>query len=123
MLWRGYCLRLGNNNVLLPRAGVGQLRRANDRPGLVGVVGPVGGGNPSAAWGDEDGFADELGSGRGDGRTSRLDDAVAVGEKRLLEGDAGVEVLADEEVAVVEGAGPEADEKLAGAGGRFGDGV
>ena len=41
----------------------------------------------------------------------------------MLEGDAGVEVLADEEVAVVEGAGVEADEEFAGSWGGFGDGV
>lgn len=46
-----------------------------------------------------------------------LDDgAVAVGEEGVGEGDAWVEVLADEEVAVVEGGGVEADEEFLGAG-------
>lgn len=46
-----------------------------------------------------------------------LDDgAVAVGEEGVGEGNAWVEVLADEEVAVVEGGGIEADEEFLGAG-------
>jgi hypothetical protein len=41
----------------------------------------------------------------------------------VVEGDARVEVLADEEVAVVEGGGGEFDEELVWAGGGEGDGV
>lgn len=70
----------------------------------------------------------EQGLGGGGGRGGAVaaeggDGAVAVGEERVGEGDARVEVLADEEVAVVEGAGREFDEELAGAGGGDGDGV
>lgn len=46
---------------------------------------------------------------------------MAVGEEWVREGDVGVQVLADEEVAVVEGCGVEADEELAGPGGGKGD--
>lgn len=64
--------------------------------------------------GEEEGRAAAVGPGADDG-------AVAVGEERVCEGDGRVEVLADEEVAVVEGCGVEADEELAGAGGGEGD--
>ena len=61
---------------------------------------------------------------RGGGRAAEGDDdAGAVGEKGVGEGDGGVEVLADEEVAVVEGDGGDFDEELAGAWGGLGDGV
>lgn len=43
-------------------------------------------------------------------RPSLDNGAVAVGEEGVGEGDAWVEVLADKEVAVVEGGGVEADE-------------
>ena len=43
----------------------------------------------------------------GGGGAGRCDGADAVGEERDAEGRAGVEVLADEEVAVVEGRGGE----------------
>ena len=61
--------------------------------------------------------------GLGSRRAEGGDGAVAVGEERGGEGDAWVEGLADEEVAVVEGGGGEADEELLWAWGGDGDGV
>lgn len=61
--------------------------------------------------------------GGGAGGAEGGDGAVAVGEERGGEGDARVEVLADEEVAVVERGGREADEELLRPGGGGGDGV
>lgn len=64
-----------------------------------------------------------MGRSGGDGRAGGFDDAIAVGEKGVLEGDARVQVLADEEVAVVESARAQADEEFAGPGSGLGDGV
>lgn len=64
-----------------------------------------------------------LGEGRRGGPAEGDDDARGVREERGGEGDGGVEVLADEEVAVVEGDGGDFDEELAGAGGGLRDGV
>lgn len=50
------------------------------------------------------------------------DVAAAVGEEGDGEGCAGVEFLADEEVAVVEGCGGDFDEEVVGAGGGVRDG-
>lgn len=44
------------------------------------------------------------------------DGCHAVGEERTGKGDAGVEVLADEEVAVVKGSGVDPKEELVWAG-------
>lgn len=60
--------------------------------------------------------------GGGCGGAGRDDVAAAVGEEGDVEGRAGVEVLADEEVAVVEGGGGEADEEVVGSGCGGGDG-
>lgn len=59
--------------------------------------------------------------GGGGGGAGGDDDAAAVGEEGDVEGRAGVEVLADEEVAVVEGGGGEADEEFVGLRGGVGD--
>ncbi len=48
-------------------------------------------------------------------------DAAPVGEEGDGEGRTRVEVLADEEVAVVKGGGCEADEEFVGFGGGLGD--
>lgn len=64
-----------------------------------------------------------LGEGGRGGPAEGDDDARGVREERGGEGDGGVEVLADEEVAVVEGNGGDFDEELAGAWGWLGDGV
>ena len=60
---------------------------------------------PARSWIEYDAFSlPFLGGG---GRASGCDEADSVGEEGHAEGGAGVEVLADEEVAVVEGGGGE----------------
>jgi hypothetical protein len=67
----------------------------------------------------QEGFLGVLRAGRAEGG----DGAVAVGEEGRSKRDGGVEVLADEEVAVIEGGGGEFDEELAGSrGGDCGGG-
>jgi len=56
-------------------------------------------------------------SSEGAARPEGDDGCHAVGEEGSREGDAGGEVLADEEVAVVEGGGVNAEEKLVWARG------
>lgn len=58
---------------------------------------------------------------RGGGGAGGGDEAAAVGEEGDGEGGAGVEVLPDEEVAVVEGCGGDLDDEIVGAGVGFGD--
>ena len=93
------------------------LRAAEDRvPGR--RVRTVRGGGPAAAGGEDYAFA---GPGGGGGGARRGDDAAAVGEEGDREGDAGVEVLAEEVVAVVEGACADLDCEVVGGWGGVGD--
>lgn len=67
---------------------------------------------PACARVEEDAFSGPLLGGGGGPRG--CDDADAVGEEGDAEGSARVEVLADEEVAVVEGGGGEGYDGLGG---------
>ncbi len=92
--------------------------RAGGAGGRVGF-GAVGRGGPARAGVQDDAFVQPGGGG---GRGAGGDDgAAAVGEEGHVEGGAGVEVLADEEVAVVERGGVHADEDFVGLGGGVGD--
>lgn len=57
----------------------------------------------------------------GGGAAGGDDVAAAVGEEGHGEGGAGVELLSDEDVAVVEGCGGDLDDEVVGFGGGVGD--
>lgn len=118
MLWRLLDLARVDADILLQRAERVQFRAAEDRVAGRGL-GPVGRGGPSRAGVQDDALVEPVGGGGGGAGGS--DDAAAVGEEGDGEGRPGVEVLADEEVAVVEGGGGEADEELVGLWGGVGD--
>jgi hypothetical protein len=79
-----------------------RLRAAEDRV-AARCFGPVGRVGPACAWVQDDALVEPLFR----CRAGRCDKTDAVGEEGDAEGSAGVEVLADEEVAVVEGGGCE----------------
>lgn len=87
------------------------------------MFGPLGAVFPACPRVENDALVEPL---RGGGRAAgRCDDAGAVGEERDAKGGTRVEVLADEEVAVVEGGGAEGDNGLEGllGGKEGGDGM
>jgi len=91
---------------LLRRAELDRLRAAQDRDALA-AFGPVGRALPALGWCQDDALVEVFGGGGRGGEAGH--DAAAVGEERGREGDGGVEGLADEKIAVVEGRGKNGD--------------
>lgn len=103
----------------IERHDVGQRARgirlgATEDGVALGVLGAVEAVFPPRARVEHDALVEPGFGGRGPAR--RGDDADAVGEEGHAEGCAGVQVLADEEVAVVEGGGGEGYDGLVGWG-------
>lgn len=106
----------GDGDVVLGGAGGRQGRGPDDAEGL-GVLGAVGRRRPPAAGGQHYGLADE-----GPGfRAGVYYGAVAVGQHRVVERYARVQVLPDEEVPVVQGRGVQPDQYILRSRGGFRD--
>jgi hypothetical protein len=107
----------GNHHELLQRAVGVVFRAAQDRVAGLGL-GSFQRRLPARAWVHDHALA--LPFLRGRRAAGRHDGAAAVGEERDAELDARVEVLADEEVAVVEGRGVDLEDDFVGLGRWFG---
>lgn len=118
VLGRQLNLVLVHGDVVERGADLGELGAARDGE-LPLVLGPRGVGLPPAHGRQDDGLVQEVGA--RDVGPDGLDGAVAIGEERVGEGDGGIQVVADEEVAVVEGRCGHADEDLLGAWFWLGD--
>lgn len=99
-------------------ADVGELRASRDGEAL-SVFGAGGIALPAAHGRQDHRLVDEVGT--FGTRAGGYNCAGAVGEHGRIKIDGRVEVLADEEVAVVQSHGGQADEELIGTGSWFGD--
>lgn len=100
MLRRDLDLLLAHDQHFLRCAQLDRLRAAQDRDALAAFR-PVGRALPTLGRCEDDALVEVFGGGGRGGEACH--NAAAVGEERGREGDGGVEGLADEKIAVVEG--------------------